>query len=112
MGRLGEMRILTPLAKPGLELAKPSISPDGKPLFGRGTRLARRHLRLLHEEGVRVLEVKSDVRVESWERIPDVDEFIRGLEDRFSTVEGDRRMDALKQAVQNVYLDFLFELDC
>lgn len=105
------MRILTPLAQPGLILARSVTAPEGKLLFGRGTELTRRYLRVLHEEGLRVVEVENDTRIEPWERVPDVDEFVRGLDARFSSVKGDRRMETLKQAIQGVYLDFLFELE-
>ncbi len=105
------MRILTPLAKPGLVLAKSVAAPGGKLLFGRGTELNRRYLRVLHEEGLRVLNVESDTRVEPWERVPEVDEFVRSLDARFHSVRDDRRMDILKNAIQGVYLDFLFELE-
>jgi len=105
------MRILTPLAQPGLVLVVAVSSRDGKPLMGKGTRLARRHLRLLHDEGVRVLHVQDDRRVESWEQLPDVDGFIRGLDERFAFVEDDPLMGAMKQAIKNVYLEFLFEME-
>ena len=72
--------------------------------------MSRRHLQALHEEGVRVLDVQPDPRIEEWERIPDVDGFVRSLEHRFANVAKDRRMDVIKQAIKDVYLDFLFEL--
>ena len=105
------VRILTPLAQPGLILSRSVTAPGGKLLFGRGTVLTRRYLRVLHEEGLRVLDVENDTRIEPWERVPDVDEFVRGLEARFSRVKDDKRMGVLKQAIQGVYLDFLFELE-
>jgi hypothetical protein len=105
------VRILTPLARPGLVLLRSVTAPGGKLLFGRGTALTRRYLRVLHEEGLRVLEVENDTSVEPWERVPEVDEFVRGLEARFHSVRDDRRMTVLKNAVQGVYLDFLFELE-
>ena len=105
------VRILTPLAQPGLVLSRSVTAPGGKLLFGRGTALTRRYLRVLHEEGLRVLDVENDTRIEAWERVPEVDEFVRGLEARFDSVKDDRRMDVLKQAIQGVYLDFLFELE-
>ena len=104
------MRVLTPLARPGLRLAKP-INVDGRPLLGKGTALTRRYLRSLHKDGVRLLEVEPDARVQAWEQVPDVNEFVTGLERRFSLVESDPRMMILKQAVANVYLDFLFDLE-
>ncbi|MCA9537580.1 MAG: hypothetical protein KC620_01755 [Myxococcales bacterium] len=105
------MRILTLLARPGLELSEAVTSPDGLPLLGRGTRLTRRHLRLLHGEGVRTLQVEDDPRVEPWEQVPPVPEWQRALDERFAPVEADRRMQALKQAVRAVYTDFLFDLE-
>ena len=105
------MRILTLLGRPDLELDSAIVSPDGLPLFGRGTRLSRRHLQALHEEGIQVLDVKPDPRIEDWERIPEVDEFVRTLDCRFETVQKDRRMGVIKQAIKDVYLDFLFELE-
>ena len=105
------MKVLTPLARPGLMLSDPVSNAEGLPLFGAGTRLTRRYLRLLHDEGVRVLDVRDDDSVERWERVPDVDEFVRELDDRFASVESDRRMQLLKQTVKDVYLDSLFELE-
>ena len=104
------MRILTLLSKPGLELRTAIVSADGLPLFGAGTRLDRRHLQALHEEGVPVLDVQADPRINEWERIPTVDGFVRHLDVRFENVAGDRRMDAVKNAIREVYLEFLFEL--
>ncbi|MEE2789053.1 MAG: hypothetical protein VX589_17080 [Myxococcota bacterium] len=104
------MRVLTLLAKPGLELQTAVSSADGMPLFGANTRLARRHLQALHEEGIRVLDVHADPRIEEWERIPTVDGFVRSLDSRFESVGKDRRMDVVKEAIRSVYLDFLFEL--
>jgi len=104
------MRILTPLARPGLQLAK-AINVGGKPLFGKGTRLTRRHLRILHDEGFRALEVEPDARVERWERVPDVNEFVTTLEERFAEVAAEPRMKLFKQAVADIYLDFLFEIE-
>ncbi len=104
------MRVLTPLARPGLQLAE-AINADGMPLFGKGTRLTRRYLRTLHDEGVRALKVEPDARIERWERVPDVNEFVTTLEQRFEEVKSDARMMLFKQAVADVYLDFLFELE-
>ncbi len=104
------MRVLTPLAKPGLVLEN-AVNSDGQLLFGQGTRLSRRYLRAIHEEGIRVLDVENDVRIDPWEQVPDVDAFVRNLEIRFSGTEKDRRMCAMKQAIKDVYLDFLFELE-
>ena len=105
------MRILTLLGRPDLELETAIVSPDGLPLFGQGTRLSRRHLQALHEEGIQVLDVKPDARIEEWERIPDVDGYVRTLECRFENVKRDRRMAVVKQSIQDVYLNFLFELE-
>lgn len=104
------MRVLIPLARPGLQLAK-AITVGGKPLFGKGTRLARRHLRALHDEGFRAIEVEPDARTERWERVPDVNEFVNRLDERFAEVQAEPRMMLLKQVVADVYLDFLFELE-
>lgn len=104
------MRILTALARPGLELEDAVITADGMPLLGRGTRLRRRHLLMLHAEGIPVLEVVDDERIESWERLPTPDMFLRQLDARFRPVERDRRTMAFKDAVRAVYLDFLREL--
>jgi hypothetical protein len=104
------MRVLTPLARPGLRLAKPIIV-DGRPLLGKGTALTRRYLRSLYSEGVHLLEVEPDARVQTWEQVPDVNEFVTELERRFSQVQSDPRMMMVKQAVADVYLDFLFELE-
>jgi hypothetical protein len=93
-----------------LRLAK-AISAGGLPLFGKGTRLTRRYLRTLHDEGVRLVEVEPDAQVERWERVPDVNEFVMALEERFAEVKSDPRMRILKQAVADVYLDFLFEIE-
>jgi len=91
-------------------LAK-AINAGGLPLFGKGTRLTRRYLRTLHDEGVRALEVEPDARVERWERVPDVNEFVTTLEERFAEVKAEPRMMLFKQAVADVYLDILFELE-
>ena len=104
------MRILTLLSKPGLELRVAVTSDDGLPLFGAGTRLDRRHLQALHEEGIRVLDVQPDARIDEWERIPTVDGFVRSLDSRFEHVAKDRRMDVVKNSIRDVYLEFLFEL--
>lgn len=105
------MRVLTALAPPDLEAARAITGPDGMPLVGRGTRLSRRYLRMLHDEGLRVVEVQDDPRVEAWERIPTEDEYLRALDARFRPVDGDRNMTALKDAVRAVYLGFIRELE-
>lgn len=105
------MRILTALAPPNLIAAEAITTDDGLPLVGRGTRLGRRYLRMLHDEGVAVLDCEDDPRVEPWIRIPEVDDYLRTLDARFRPAEGDKRMMALKDAVRGVYLDFLDGLD-
>ena len=105
------MRILTPLGQADLKLAKPITAQDGSLLFCKGTVLARRHLRALHAEGVRFLEVEDDPRIQDWETVPDVDDFIRILDDRFEAVNDDPRMQMVRQTIQRVYLDFLFDLE-
>ena len=104
------MRILTALAKPGLVLSQPLYSQGGI-LFGKGTRLTRRYLRVIHEENIDILEVEDDPSIQAWERAPDVDTFIRQLDTRFAGFEKHRQMDLIKNAVRNVYLDFLFDLE-
>lgn len=105
------MRLLTALAPPGAVLSRAIIGPDGMPLAGRGTRLTPRYLRLLHEEGVRLVECEDDPAIEPWRRVPEVDAYLRALDARFEPVRGDRRMMALHDAVRRVYLDFLDELE-
>jgi len=105
------MRILTALAPPGLILARAITTPDGMPLVGRGTRLSRRYLRMLHDEGVRVIDCEEDHRVEPWIRIPEADAYLQALDARFEPVSSDRKMLALEDAVRGVYLDFLDGLD-
>lgn len=105
------MRVLTALAPADLEAAHALTGPDGMPLVGRGTRLSRRYLRMLHDEGFEVVEVVDDDRVQPWERIPTRDEYLRALEARFRPVDGDRRMRALRDAVKDVYLGFIAELE-
>lgn len=105
------MRVQTSMAKEGLRLATAVTGPDGKLLLGRGTRLERRHLVELYDMGVRVLEVEDDVTVEPWEEVPEPAGFLRALDQRFSSVSGDRRLAHLKDAVREVYLDFLLELE-
>jgi hypothetical protein len=105
------MRMLVPMARPGVRLGEAVLSADGLPLFGRGTELTRRHLRLMHEAGVRSVEVAPDPSIEPWQTVPETDAFLRALNERFAPVESDRRMMALKEAVRDVYLDFLLELE-
>ena len=105
------MRILTSLAKPGLVLSANAVSSAGDILLGSGTTLTRAFLRALHEEGVTVLEVEDDPRVEPWEKVPEVDDVVRGLEARFNSVKNHEQMALLRQAVQDVYLDFIFDLE-
>lgn len=105
------MRVLTALAPADLQAAHAITGPDGMPLVGRGTRLSRRYLRMLHDEGFEVIEVVDDDRVQPWERIPTRDEYLRALDARFRPVDRDRRMRALKDAVKDVYLGFIAELD-
>ena len=105
------MRILTLLAQPGLVLAKPVLSGDGLPLVGVGTQLSHRHLRLIYDEGIAVLHVEPDRRIASWQELPDVDGFIGRLDERFAFVEDDPLMNVMKQAVKNVYLEYLFEME-
>lgn len=105
------MRILLPMARPGVRLEQAVTSADGLPLLGRGTELARRHLRSLHEAGVRVVDVVPEPPVEPWQALPTADEWLRELDARFAPVEGDRRMVALKEAVRDVFLDFLIDLE-
>ncbi len=105
------MRILTLLAQPGLVLVKPVLSSDGMPLVGAGTKLGHRHLRLIYDEGISVLHVEPDRRIASWQELPDVNGFIRRLDERFTFVEDDPLMSVMKQAVKNVYLEYLFEME-
>jgi len=99
------------MAREGLRLSMAVCGLDGKVLLGKGTRLQRRHLVELYEMGVRVIEVVDDVSVEPWEEVPEPDAYLRALEERFSSVGGDRRMTQLKEAVRDVYLDFLLDLE-
>ena len=105
------MRILTSLAQPDLKLAQPVTANDGSLLFCKGTVLARRHLRELHAEGLRFIHVEPDPRIQEWETVPDVDDFMRTLDHRFGDLEEDPRMQMVRQSIQRVYLDFLFELE-
>ena len=104
------MRVLTPLVKTGLILDA-AVMSEGQLLFGKGTRLSRRYLRAIHEEGIRMLDIVDDPRIDSWERVPEVDEFVNRLDERFAGSEKNRRMRILKKAVKDVYLDFLFDLE-
>ncbi len=101
------VRVLTHIARAGLRLAAPVLTPDGLPLLGRGTVLAARHLSMLNDMGVRTVEVENDPRLGMWEVVPEPDVWLVALEARFSTVAHDRRMMALKDAVKEVYLDYL-----
>ena len=105
------MRILTSLAQPDLKLAKPIMGQHGSLLFCKGTILGRRHLRVLHAEGVRFVEVEEDPRIQEWETVPDVDEYMQILDRRFASVEDEPRMQMIRQSVQRVFLDFLFDLE-
>jgi len=105
------MRILTLLAQPDLVLKRPVISSDGMPLVGAGTRLSHRHLRLIHDEGITLLHVEPDPRIAAWQELPDVNGYIQRLDERFAFVEDDSLMMVMKQAVKNVYLEFLFEME-
>lgn len=101
------VRVLTQVARPGVRLANPVLMPDGKLLLGRGTVLASRHLAMLQDLGIKVVEVDDDGGLGPWELAPDADAWLAALEARFSTVAHDRRMLALKEAVRDVYLDYL-----
>lgn len=101
------VRLLTHVARPGARLANPVLTPDGLPLLGRGTVLAARHLSLLNDLGVRTVEVEDDPRLGVWEIVPEPEAWLVALEQRFTTVVADRRMMALKDAVREVYLDYL-----
>jgi hypothetical protein len=104
------MRILTQFARAGLTLAEPVVTVDGLPLLGRGTVLSHRHLRALYRAGVRAIQVVDDPDLSPWESVPTPDAFLRALEARFEPVAGDRRMAALKDAVRDVYLEFVASL--
>jgi hypothetical protein len=104
------MRILTDLARSGLELARPVTSDDGMPLLGRGTRLSERHLCHLHAAEVRVIDVADDGTVEDWEHLPTMDGFVDALDRRFAAHGAQRRMEVLKRAIRKTYLDFLLDL--
>jgi hypothetical protein len=101
------VRVLTQVARPGVRLASPVIMPDGKVLLGRGTVLAARHLAVLHDLGVKVVEVEDDGRLGAWEIAPQTDAWLAALDARFLPVSHDRRMVALRDAVKDVYLDYL-----
>lgn len=101
------VRVLTHVARAGVRLAQPVLTPDGLPLLGRGTVLAARHLSLLNDMGVKTVEVENDPRLGLWEVVPEPDAWLAALEARFATVTHDRRMVALKDAVRDVYLDYL-----
>lgn len=105
------VRVLTHIARPGVRLAVPVLTDDGKPLLGRGTVLAARHLGMLADLGVRTVEVEEDPRIGLWEMVPEPDAWLAALEERFATVSTDRRMVALKDAVREVYLDYLQSLE-
>lgn len=101
------VRLLTHVARPGARLASPVMTPDGLPLLGRGTILGARHLAVLTDLGVRTVEVEDDPRLGLWEVVPEPEAWLAALESRFSTVAADRRMMALKDAVREVYLEYL-----
>lgn len=105
------MRILTHFARPGLVLALPVTTKDGMPLLGRGTRLTQRHLRALYDDGVRTIDVDPEESLGSWDEIPEVPAFLRALETRFAPVAADRRMAEMKDAIRDVYLDYLAEIE-
>ncbi len=105
------MRVQTSMCHEGLRLAVAVCGPDGKLVLGKGTRLERRHLVELYDMGVQVVEVDDDVAIEPWEEVPEAHAFLRALDERFSTVAEDRRMTQLKDAVRDVYLDFLLDLE-
>ncbi len=104
------MRVLTQFARPGLRLAEPVTTVDGVPVLGRGTVLSRRHLRTLYDAGVRVVTVDDEPDMSPWEGVLEPDAFLAALEARFEPVAADRRMTALKDAVREVYLEFLAAL--
>src|SRR5688572_25272580 len=104
------MRLLTQFARPGLHLAEPVVTADGLPVLGRGTILSRRHLRTLYDAGVRIITVVDEPDLAPWEAVLTPDAYLQALEARFSTVHGDRRMDALHDAVRDIYLEFLGNL--
>lgn len=101
------VRLLTHVARPGARLASPVLTPDGLPFLGRGTVLGARQLAALTDLGVRTVEVEDDPRLGLWEVVPDPDVWLAALEARFVPVMADRRMTALKDAVREVYLDYL-----
>lgn len=101
------IRLLTHVARPGARLAAPVMTPDGLPLLGRGTILAARHLAALNDLGVRTVEVEDDPRLGPWETVPEPEAWLQALESRFAPVAADRRMLALKDAVREVYLEYL-----
>ena len=101
------VRLLTHIARPGARLAVPVLTPDGLPFLGRGTVLGARQLAALNDMGVRTVEVEDDPRLGLWEVAPEPDAWLAALESRFLTVQADRRMTALKDAVREVYLDYL-----
>ena len=99
------------MARPGVRLAQPVLSADGLPLLGRGTVLAARHLGVLNDLGVRTVEVEDDPRIGTWEIVPEPEAWLAALEARFFTVFADRRMMAMKDAVREVYLEYLQTLE-
>ena len=96
---------------PAAAMAAASVPTATVPLVGVGTQLSHRHLRLIYDEGITVLHVEPDRRIASWQELPDVDGFIGRLDERFAFVEDDPLMNVMKQAVKNVYLEYLFEME-
>ncbi len=101
------MRVFVRVTRTGLKLAEPVTTPEGLPLFGRGTTLEGRHLQILNDMGVDTVTVEDDPRLGPWEVVPDPEAWLAELERRFAPVIADRRMVALKDAVRDVYLDGL-----
>lgn len=101
------VRVFTHVARAGLRLAVPLTTPDGLPLLGRGTILGARHLAVLNDLGMRTVEVEEDNRLGLWEVLPEPEAWLTALDARFAPRVTDRRLMALKDAVREVYLEYL-----
>ncbi|MFN3201860.1 MAG: hypothetical protein ACE366_25875 [Bradymonadia bacterium] len=97
------MPVYTHLTPPGFALAEAAYAADGALIFGRGTTLTPRHLTALIEEGVTLIEVEptgAQPEIPPWIEAPELSRWLEDLERRFERVKGDRRMNALKQALR------------
>lgn len=89
------------LAKPGMKIAAEVKDEQGRTLCGPGTELDQSLIERLEKMGSKFLVVEGHPIKFPWER--PLEEELRLLEERFSRVAGDKRLQMLKEVIREFW---------